>query len=659
MEEKFTWVETYGVLAKTLRNYRHRQDELLEFINELQADGFPTISTTDKDELDQSIPLAEIDPFTFFANFNRSIKTETRIEIIRRLIEKWGLSCPIPADFAGIPVVNPQRSWFIRYKKDRDEKDVDKLWSLFEEALDRRIQADTFNSVLNLKFIHYNITMGLFWIAPEEYLNLDNVNRDYLARKGIVPPMLQNYAVYFEYMRKTRDQIGKPFYIISHDAWLEKTQNPGNRNAAENETPEEISYWWLNANPKIWDPISPAVGTREIYTSHNAKGNKRRVYKYFQQVKPGDLLVGYVTLPIRQVAALFKVTKPLHNGPEGEAFEIEKVEQFPAPISFRKLQTVPELVKCEPLINNQGSLFRLTPDEYEVIRGIIDEENEPFIITMEFPPFTGEQCAKSTGLSVSKIEDWRSAIERKGQAIFYGPPGTGKTFIADHIARHIVGGGTGFVELIQFHPAYAYEEFMQGIRPDTDEKGGLLFELKPGRFLSFCKRAQLTDSPCVLIIDEINRANLSRVFGELMYLLEYRDKEIQLANGVNFSIPSNVRIIGTMNTADRSIALVDFALRRRFAFIELCPEYDLLKNFQAKQGFNADGLVSVLHEINTKINDKNFSLGISFFMVHDLPDKIEQIWRMEIETYLEEYFFAQPETVNAFRWEKIRGKIEP
>src|SRR5690606_31193687 len=139
------------------------------------------------------------------------------------------------------------------------------------------------------------------------------------------------------------------------------------------------------------------------------------------------------------------------------------------------------------------------------------------------------------------------------------PPGTGKTYLAQRLARFLIGTGDGFVDLVQFHPAYAYEDFIQGIRPVAQPDGSLSYEMTPGRFLQFCAEARRREGPCVLIIDEINRANLSRVFGELMYLLEYRDQEIPLAGGGVFSIPTNVRLLGTMNTADRSVALVDHA----------------------------------------------------------------------------------------------------
>ncbi|MBT7190123.1 MAG: AAA domain-containing protein [Calditrichaeota bacterium] len=276
------------------------------------------------------------------------------------------------------------------------------------------------------------------------------------------------------------------------------------------------------------------------------------------------------------------------------------------------------------------------------------------------PIYSLVECAQETYLDEELIARWVSAIQRKGQAILYGPPGTGKTYIAEHLAKHLIGGGEGFWEIIQLHPSYAYEDFMQGIRPKTADDGkSLSYPLVPGRFLEFCKEARLRDGNCVLIIDEINRANLSRVFGELMYLLEYRNREIPLAGGGTLRIPENVLILGTMNTADRSIALVDHALRRRFSFLELGPKYDVLRRFYEDKSFDPEGLIKVLENLNHQIGDKHYEIGISFFLVGDgkITDFIEDIWRMEIEPYLEEYFFDQQDKVNNFRWNVIENNI--
>ncbi len=276
------------------------------------------------------------------------------------------------------------------------------------------------------------------------------------------------------------------------------------------------------------------------------------------------------------------------------------------------------------------------------------------------PLYPLAQFAAETGFSEGTLAGWARAIERKGQAILYGPPGTGKTFVAERLARHLVGGGDGFWDLVQFHPAYAYEDFIQGIRPKTVSGGGLSYPTEPGRFLEFCAKASGREGKCVLIIDEINRANLARVFGEMMYLLEYRDREVPLAGGGTLRIPANVRVIGTMNTADRSIALVDHALRRRFAFVALYPDFDVLRRYHRNKGtaFPVEKLVKVLERLNSAIHDRHYAVGITFFLREKLPDEITDIWRMEIEPYLDEYFFDQPDKADAFRWERVQADLQ-
>lgn len=271
------------------------------------------------------------------------------------------------------------------------------------------------------------------------------------------------------------------------------------------------------------------------------------------------------------------------------------------------------------------------------------------------PEYSLDKFSEETGFEAGLLERWVRTIERKGQAILYGPPGTGKTFAAERLARHLIGGSEGFMEIVQFHPAYAYEDFIQGIRPQSVD-GSLQYPVVPGRFLEFCRAAQNREGRCVLIIDEINRANLSRVFGELMYLLEYREAEVPLAGGGMFTIPGNVRLIGTMNTADRSIALVDHALRRRFAFLQLYPNYDVLRKFHRRTGFPVDGLIEALVHINREIADRHYEIGTSFFLKESLGDDIEDIWRMEIEPYLEEYFFDRPSKVEPFQWKSVQQK---
>lgn len=286
-------------------------------------------------------------------------------------------------------------------------------------------------------------------------------------------------------------------------------------------------------------------------------------------------------------------------------------------------------------------------DQRPAVRSTVDEG--------VLPAYTLAELAADTGFEEETLARWVQAVERKGQAIFYGPPGTGKTLLAQGLARHLVGGGDGFYELLQLHPAYQYEDFIQGLRPVLGEGGELSYEMKAGRFLTFCRYAATREERCVLIIDEINRANLSRVFGELMYLLEYREESLVLAGGGELRIPQNVRLLGTMNTADRSIAVVDHALRRRFAFIALHPDYDVLRRYHERRetGFDVEQLVAVLQRLNRRIGDPNYEVGISFFLRPDLEEQLPDVWRMEIEPYLEELFFDRPEEAEAWRWEEV------
>ncbi len=273
------------------------------------------------------------------------------------------------------------------------------------------------------------------------------------------------------------------------------------------------------------------------------------------------------------------------------------------------------------------------------------------------PAYTLDQFAHDVFLPRAELERWVRAVHWKKQVIFYGPPGTGKTYVAKLLARHLIGGGDGFSEVLQFHPSYAYEDFMQGLRPKALKGGGLEYALVPGRFKDFCMRAAECKGNCVLVIDEINRANLARVFGELMYLLEYRRESVPLAGGERFQIPGNALIIGTMNTADRSIALVDHALRRRFAFLALYPNYDVLRKFHDGGSFKPDGLITVLERLNAAISDRHYAVGVSFFLDAGIKAKMQDVWETEIEPYIEELFFDQADKAASFAWEKVRDTI--
>lgn len=332
--------------------------------------------------------------------------------------------------------------------------------------------------------------------------------------------------------------------------------------------------------------------------------------------------------------------------------EQEKILGYSANDLIRKIgQTFNKLFPLFLILNFYDDNNYFTPIILSEYLSVYEKEFNPV--------YQLEGISEITGFQTSELDRWIRTINRKQQAIIQGPPGTGKTFLAQKLAQHLIGGGDGFSDIIQFHPAYTYEDFIQGIRPQS-QNGQLTYPIVPGRFLEFCTKAESCQDTCVLIIDEINRANLSQVFGELMYLLDDRDRTVKLASGQQFRIPENVLIIGTMNTADRSIALVDNALRRRFAFIPLYPNYEVLRKYHQREntGFPVDKLITLLQEVNEAINNKHYQLGISFFLTKTLAEDIQDIWQMEIEPYLEEYFFDAPEKMDEFIWDKITDKLK-
>jgi len=284
--------------------------------------------------------------------------------------------------------------------------------------------------------------------------------------------------------------------------------------------------------------------------------------------------------------------------------------------------------------------------------------------------YTRDDFLRDTYLAPDFADELRALLETKRQMIFYGPPGTGKTYVARHLAKLLTGLADPPPErltIVQFHPAYAYEEFIEGIRPKAESRDGqqwVEYPVRPGAFVQFCRRAaQLGDQPCVFVIDEINRGNIPRIFGELMLLLEYRDLKAPLPySGKDFAIPKNVIIIGTMNTADRSIALVDFALRRRFSFVEFTADPALFARWLAANPSPLPWLGRLYRALTEEaIPEPAFRIGPSAFMKPGLDEAaVARIWRREVMPYLQEYYFDQPGSAQQWAWDgerlrQIRG----
>jgi 5-methylcytosine-specific restriction protein B len=259
---------------------------------------------------------------------------------------------------------------------------------------------------------------------------------------------------------------------------------------------------------------------------------------------------------------------------------------------------------------------------------------------------------------------WRELLLDSGQIIFQGPPGTGKTFLARKLAT-AVAGDPNRVELVQFHPSYSYEDFVEGYRPVAANT----FELQPGPIKRLAERASKDyDHRYVLLIDEINRGNLAKVFGELYYLLEYRDETITLQYSQKpFRLPKNLFIIGTMNTADRSIALLDMALRRRFRFVDLTPDAPplrgLLGRFLRRNAPDMMFLADMVDHVNKVVDDPHAAIGPSHYLLRDASalteEKAETIWKHSIVPALSDRYFDSPKELRQFSYREVRKRSVP
>ena len=419
---------------------------------------------------------------------------------------------------------------------------------------------------------------------------------------------------------------------------------------------QDRGYWWLNANPKIWSFADIAVGEVQSYTLYNENGNKRRIFQNFLDAKAGDMIIGYESNPVKQIVAIGRVSAEQ----DGEKLFFEKVEGLTSPIDYATLKGCPELERMEYFQNPQGSLFKLTRGEYDFILDMIREEN-PVATEASIDAYTKSDFLDEVYMTEKRYENLVAVLRNKKNIILQGAPGVGKTFAARRLAWSMMGEkDDSRIEFVQFHQNYSYEDFMMGYKPVEDG-----FELKYGIFYRFCqKAANQPDKEFFFIIDEINRGNMSKIFGELLMLIEkdYRGTKATLAyNGLSFSVPKNLYIIGMMNTADRSLAMIDYALRRRFSFFEVEPGFDSegfihYQNSLTNETLNE--LVNKVKDLNREISldkslGKGFCIGHSYFCGRDVctEEWLHSIVDYDILPMLSEYWFDDANKLQ--RWENI------
>lgn len=306
-------------------------------------------------------------------------------------------------------------------------------------------------------------------------------------------------------------------------------------------------------------------------------------------------------------------------------------------------------------LSSQHAIVDLTNEigSLEILLSKVTQPDKADVVMVQAEatlPDATDELAATLLVDREWLQEQIELLRDRRQLIFYGPPGTGKTYLAQAIAEYLTDREA--IKLVQFHPAYSYEDFFEGFRPVSSTDGsGVAFKLSPGPFRRLVDAARENPGTAyVLIIDEINRANLAKVFGELYFLLEYRGQAIDLlysaGDEVGFTLPKNVYLIGTMNTADRSIALVDTAMRRRFAFTALHPSEEptsrVLSKWLAAEG-HPQTCARVLESLNGRIEDEDFKIGPSYFMRDSAQTDagLRRVWKSSILPLLEEHHYGE------------------
>lgn len=424
-----------------------------------------------------------------------------------------------------------------------------------------------------------------------------------------------------------------------------------------NEVTKDKRYWLLMSNPKIWSVSELAVGGTQAYTIRNENNKLRRIPENFRDAQKGDLVFCYETTPVKQIVSLAVVSK----ASDGVTIEFKKTEQLLNPIDRDDFANIAELKEMQYLKSSMGTFFKVTEPEAEILMELIREANPAVPVEVEKnKTYTRTDFLTDVFMDDEAFDDLAGMLLHKKNIILQGAPGVGKTYAAKRLAYAMMGEvDDSRVGFIQFHQNYAYEDFVMGYKPT--EFGG--FKLQNGIFYRFCiEAANNPEQKYFFIIDEINRGNLSKIFGELLMAIENecRGTKITLAySNKLFSVPENIYIIGMMNTADRSLALMDYALRRRFSFKELKPAFmsNNFKRYQENLGSGLlDRLIQQIIELNNEIIDDD-SLGSGFCIGHSYfcnlkaatEDQLKMIVEHDILPTLAEYWFDDKAKYN--KWE--------
>ncbi|MFN5514759.1 MAG: AAA family ATPase [Cyanobacteriota bacterium] len=638
-QRRFQWTRFYEAIADKLLHFRNRREELIAGIHAI-ADKVNCMSILN-DQYQEGVPgglLTDICPFTTIGIFNRGITDANRKIIARELAALLGVSEPVPDTFEGIPTLNNQRTWFFAYSYRRQPDDIDILWEVFAQAIafsdsddaeTRSAFASAYDQATECWGVGWNLTIGLYWIRPWNFPTLDKQSQGYISKtlnikigaNGVKDRCSAgDYLKLLETLEARFQENGYPVHSFPELSLVAWRNNP---EILEIQTPNN---WKYNVYLKI----------KTLCSEKNSSDFTRQEFqnRFLDQLK--------------------------------EEFPQNKSTQFSADRQMQLLRDSGELEFLSPGRYRWLGFSFLSDDDLpdEDPDDDLEDEDEDEISVPAVPidPYSIDNIlADGCFISREKLTKMLERLRTKKNLILQGPPGTGKTWLAKRLAFALMGQrDNSKVRAVQFHPNLSYEDFIRGWRPAGDGKLALV----DGPFMEMISAAiREPTSKYVIVIEEINRGNPAQIFGEMLTLLEVDKRTPNEALELSYRrsedervfMPDNLYVIGTMNIADRSLALVDLALRRRFAFIDLEPA--LGKPWQDWVRGQCGIDLAILLEIEERLTALNnqisadANLGDQFRVGHsyvtppfgvpivDAREWFRQAVETEIGPLLDEYWF--------------------